>query len=100
MKQEDRDELVKAELRKYLLAMHKEEASLGETLDRITDTVFHLRDAHERHFIYLLEGLFQDHIPATGNSEAEIEFLKGHREAVDENNFAVRLAISVVRGEE
>jgi hypothetical protein len=100
MRREDRDELIKTEIRKYLLSMHKEESTLAETLDKIADTIFHLRDAHERHFVYLLEGIFQDNIPAIGKTPEEVEYLRGHKEAVDENNFAVQLAISVVKGDD
>lgn len=99
MKREDSDKLIENDIKELLKKMHNGE-SLIVTLGRIMEIFKGARYVEERKFIYLLQGLHQDKrggLPDMSFSQKEID---AYNEAVDENNFAVKLAISAIMGEE
>jgi hypothetical protein len=99
MTEEQRNEVLKEELRKILLKMHKGDKSLAETRDDLFETVKGMEFALKRHFIYLLEGIYQEPLKVKAMSPEDQGFVKGWNESSDENNFAIKLAISVIKGE-
>jgi len=90
-------ELIKSEIKKLLVAFHKG-VPLPSTLQNILDIMDGAEYINERKFLYLLEGLYQDKIEAFPTKEEDRHYLAGYADAVDENNFAVKLAIEVIMG--
>ena len=99
MLKKDRDKLISKELEQLLIKMHDGE-SLTTTLNKIMDTIGGIRYLQERQFIFMLEGLYQEKMGGLPDITEDKNKIEGYNEAVDENNFAVDIAMSAIKGEE
>jgi hypothetical protein len=96
----DQSELIKKELHKYLIKMHKNEATVAETLTNLMSTVEGLRFAYRRHFIYMLDGLIVDILPNKGVTSEDKAYSEGYTELAEEVNYGLNLAMDIVKGED
>lgn len=99
MNKDEQDKLISKEIKELLIKMHNGE-SLILTLNKIRDTINGIKYLEERKFIYMLQGLQQKKISSIAPIEIDANYLEGFNEAVEENNFAVKLAVNAVLGEQ
>jgi hypothetical protein len=99
MQNSERDKLVEATIKKLLIAMHNGE-SLTVTLGNIMETMHGIRYIEERKFVYMLQGLYMDKMGGMADMAEDKNKIEGYNEAADENNFAVKLCMGAITGEE
>ena len=99
MRGKENDKLILEEIKKLLITMHKGE-SLLITLNKIMDTIGGARYVEEKKFLYLLQGLYMDKMGRLPDIAEDKDKIEGFNEAAEENNFAIKLAISAIMGEE
>lgn len=94
MNNEQRLKLIEKEVKELLIDFHKGE-SYGITLKKLMDVYKGVISADERRFVYVLQGLHMSRITKGINKEK----IEAYNEAVDENNFAVNLAVHAILGD-
>lgn len=99
MDKDSQEVLVRNEVQELLKKMHNGE-SLLITLGKIMDTIKGIQYIQDKKFIYMLQGLKQNKINALAATQLDAKYLEGYNEAAEENNFAVKLAVSAIIGEE
>lgn len=92
----NREKLIKKEVRALLVKFHKGE-SLGLTTKRFLELIDEIRLLDERKLFYVLNGLKLPIIIDEPSLSEEKAFVKGHNQAAEQNNFAVDLAIDSFR---
>lgn len=92
MKEDYRDKLIKKELKELLMNMHKG-ASFGLTLTAIIDVVKGFRYLDAKKVTYVLQGLKMPDIEGHSTLGEDKAYMRGYNDAVEENNFAIQLAI-------
>ena len=99
MDNKDREEIISEDIKDLLIAMHKG-VSIPITLTKIMDIMKGIHYMDKKQCVYLLRGLMQYKMEGKPTLAEEKAFFNGHNEAVEENNFAVKLAIDVIIGDE
>ena len=99
MKREEQNRMIENDLRELLKDMHNGE-SLVLTLKKIMEMFKGERYIEERKFLYMLQGLHMDKMGGLPDITEDKKVLEGFNEAAEQNNFAVKLAISAITGEE
>lgn len=93
------DTLIYKEIKELLIKMHKGE-SLTITINKLMEMVKGIRCVDERKFIYMLQGLRMDKMGGLPDMAEDKKIIEGFNEAAELNNFAVKLAMSAIMGEE
>lgn len=94
MDNEKRLKLIEKEVKELIVAFHNGE-SYGITLKKLMEVYKGVIHSDERRFIYVLQGLHM----GKRKEDVSKERVEGYNEAVEENNFAVNLAVHAILGD-